>query len=247
MVNNMQHRSLSDAASRPADFGPRAPGFEKPSPYQFSGYLTNNPGGAMVPKRNTQAGKKIPSAMAEVMMGGDISTFGGRDRGRNHSIASTGISNTAKSRSPHNRLGLRSNSPHLNPDPSKFVLKDGRVIDMNSAYRRLSDANLALSGGGLSTLSEKSRRRRTNSGDAIGPDGARLEKDYTTAEGEDAVLESSDEDPGSSDDERQRGRKKEERDDDSPESKTLGMGRAKGPRTALSLMAAAEEERTYNG
>ena len=28
-----------------------------------------------------------------------------------------------------------------------------------------------------------------------------------------------------------------------PESQTLGMGRAKGPRTALSLMAAAEEER----
>jgi hypothetical protein len=101
---------------------------------------------------------------------------------------------------------------------------------------------LAISGGGLSALSKKGRRRRTISGSAIGPDGARLEKDYTTAEGEDAVLDSTDEEPGSTDDERQRGRKKEGRD----EGSTLGMGRAKGPRTALSLMAAAEEDRMYN-
>jgi hypothetical protein len=108
----------------------------------------------------------------------------------------------------------------------------------------LSDANLALSSGGLSTLSEKSGRRRTNSGDAVGPDGARLEKDYTIIDGEDALLDSSDEDLKSSDDE-QRGRKKEERREESPGSKTLGMGRAKGPRNAQSLMAAAEEERAY--
>ena len=254
MANNLQHRSLSDAASRPAEFGPRAvPRPNDPSAYQFSGYLTNNPGGPVVPKRNTQAGKKggISNAMAEVVRGGDLSTFGltGRDRGRNQSIAGTGISTTAKSKSPHNRLGLRSNSPHasiLSPDPTKFTLADGRVIDMNSAYRRLSDANLALSGGGLSSLSEKGRRRRTNSGD-VDPDGARLEKDYTPLDGEDALLDSSDEDY--SDDERNRGRKKDGRDgegggeDSDPESKTIGMGRAKGPRTALSLMAAAEEER----
>jgi len=116
-------------------------------------------------------------------------------------------------------------------------------MDINTAFRRLSDANLALAGGSLSSLSEKGQRRRTNSGDAVGPDGARLEKDYTTVEGEDALLDSSEDDVGSSDDERQRGRKKEERKDESSESSTLGMGRAKGPRAALSLMAAAEEER----
>ena len=103
-------------------------------------------------------------------------------------------------------------------------------------------------GGGLSTLSEKSRRRRTNSGDADIPEesgGGRLEKDY---EGDDAADESSDdEDHSYSDEEGSRGRKKEkakEHDDSHPESHTLGMGRAKGPRTAQSLMAAAEEERT---
>jgi hypothetical protein len=253
VLTNSQHpRSLSDAATRPADFGPRAPGFEAPSPYQFSGYLQSNPGGPVVPKRNTQGGKKpqIPSAMAEVVRGGDLSSYGSRDRGR-HSIAGAGIGNHVdKSKSPSNRLGLRSNSPHssmLNSDLSKFTLNDGRVIDMNSAYKRLSDANLAQSTGGLSSLSDRSRRRRTNSGDAMIPEesgGGRLEKEYT---GEDALEDSSDEDHRrSSDDEGSRGRKMEkskEKDDHHPESQTIGMGRAKGPRTAQSLMAAAEEER----
>lgn len=254
VLANQQHRSLSDAASRPADFGPRAPGFEAPSPYQFSGYLQSNPGGPVVPKRNTQAGKKpqIPSAMAEVVRGGDLSSFGSRDRGR-HSIPTMGIGNHVdKSKSPSGRLGLRSNSPHssiLNPDLSKFTLNDGTVIDMNSAYRRLSDANLARSIGGLSSLSHKSQRRRTNSGDAILSEesgGGRLEKEYM---GDDALEDSSDEDgQRSSDDEGSRGRQKEKDKEDHdrhPESQTIGMGRAKGPRTAQSLMAAAEEERTF--
>ena len=186
--------------------------------------------------------------MAEVVRGGDLGSFGPRDRGRNHSIAGTGIgNNVAKSKSPSNRMALRTSSPHssmLSPDPTQYVTKDGRLIDMNNAYRRLSDANLAKSGGGLSSLSEKSRRRRTNSGDATIPEDAgdgRLEKDYT---GEDALEDSSDEDARSSDDERNRGRKKEVKGENSgPESQTIGMGRAKGPRTAQSLMAAAEEER----
>jgi hypothetical protein len=180
--------------------------------------------------------------MAEVVRGGDISLFGTRDRGRHHSIAGTRISNT-KSKSPHNRLGGRSNSPSvsLSPDPSKFVLDDGRVIDMNSAYRRLSDANLALSAGGLKALGKISRRRK-NSGDAAA--GSRLEKDYTNIDGEGALADSSDEERDSSGSEGPRGRKTNTRaDDDNPESQTLGMGRGKGPRTALSLMAAAEEER----
>lgn len=260
MANN-QHRSLSDPASRPADFGPRAPatgpapGFNPTSQYQFSGYLQSNPGGPVIPKRNTQGGKKpqVPTAMAEIVRSGDLSSFPLLDGGRNHSIPSTGIGNSvAKSKSPSNRLGLRSNSPvssMLNPDLSKFTLNDGRVIDMNNAYRRLSDANLARSGGGLSSLSDKSRRRRTNSGDAAIPGGAgggRLEKEYA---GEDALEDSSDEDDRrSSDEEGNRGRQKEVKEKQQshhPESQTLGMGRAKGPRTARSLMAAAEEEREF--
>ena len=258
-TQRQQHRSLSDAASRPAEFGPRSNVLEaakstKDTPsvaYQFSGYLPSNPGGPLVPKRNTQAGKKasISNAMAEVVRGGDLSgVLGPRDNGRHHSIAGTGIT-TSNSRSPHNRHGLRSNSPHVSPETSKFTLDNGRTIDSNSAYRRLSDANLALSGGQLSSLSWKGRRR-ANSGNAIDPlHGGRLEKEYTPF-GDDAV-DSSDEEH-SSDEERTRGRKKTAKGqnsdnlEDHPESKTLGMGRAKGPRTALSLMAAAEEEREHN-
>ncbi len=248
--HHMQHRSLSDAATRPAGFGPRAGG-NSVSAYQFSGYLPSNPGGPVVPKRNTQAGKKnsFTGAMAEVMRGGDITAFG-KDRGRN-SIAGTsssGISG-AKSKSPHNRFGVRSNSPSLTPDPSKYVLDDGRVIDMNSAYRRLSDANLALSGGNLSALSGSRLKKKRPGGDPTSPGGSRLEKDYTPIDGEDVAEDSTDEDRHSSEDERPRGRKKnippETEKDHDPEAHILGMGRAKGPRTAQSLMAAAEKERKF--
>jgi len=250
-ANRNHPRSVSDAARHPATFGPRAPGFEEPSPYQFSGYLPSNPGGPVVPKRNTQGpsitGKKIASAMAEVMKGGDLSSFGARDRGRHQSLPDNGISSTAKSRSPHSRLGLRSNSPHTGSgsDTSKFTLRDGRILDMNSAYRRLSDGNLALSGGSLSTLSEKGRRGRQKSGDSIAEGDARLEKDYVPVEGGDVVVDSSEEDGHTSDEDGHRGRKKGDKDAEgtSTESKTVGMGRAEGPRTPRSLLAAAEEER----
>lgn len=260
-LNNVIHpRSVSDAPARPPEFGPRS-SLERngksdlTAGYQFSGYLPSNPGGPVAPKRNTLAGKKVtPAAIAEAVRGSDLSGLG-KDRGRNHSIATTGIGigGASKSRSPHNRLGVRSNSPHaslltssnLLNNSSKFALDNGTVVDMNTAFRRLSDANLALAGGSLATLSTKGRRR-TDSGDAVAAQGTRLVKDYTYEE--DAVGESSDEDHShSSDEEGHRGRKKTGRDkgEDDPESTTVGMGRAKGPRQVLSLMAAAEEERKY--
>jgi len=120
-------------------------------------------------------------------------------------------------------------------------LDNGTLVDVNSAYRRLSDANLALSHGSLSSLPQKARRRTTSGGAGLG----RLEKDPYSQEEDDAVMDSSDDD--FSDEEGNRGRRKGRPDEDEanaePESKTIGMGRAKGPRTALSLMAAAEEER----
>lgn len=255
--NNLHPRSKSDATGRPADFGHRAAPERSAkgdltSGYQFSGILPSNPGGIVIPKRNTLAGKGV---MADVVRGTDLGSSLGKDRGRNHSIASTGIGNNSgsKSRSPHNRLGLRSNSPHgslLNTNstnllngPGKFALDNGTVVDMNSAYRRLSDANLALAGGSLAGLGKG--RRRTDSGDALAAEGTRLVKDYSYAE-DDAVAESSDEDHShSSDEERHRGRRKADGDEEDPEGSTIGMGRAKGPRQARSLMAAAEEEREY--
>ena len=245
-LNHLHPRSMSDGTGRPADLGHRAAPERSAkgdltSEYQFSGILPSHPGGIAIPKRNTLGGK---GAMADVIRGTELGSSLGRDHGNNSG---------SKSRSPHNRLGLRSNSPHaslLNTNsssllnsPGKIALDNGTVVDMNSAYRRLSDANLALAGGSLAGLGKS--RRRTDSGDALDPDGTRLVKDYSYTE-DDAVAESSDEDYShSSDEERHRGRKKADGDEEDPESSTIGMGCAKGPRQALSLMAAAEEEREY--
>lgn len=232
-ASKLSPRSLSDAGSRPADFGPRSNARSNPTTdYQFSGFLPSNAGASVIPKRNTQGGKRtISSAMSEVARGVDLSGFGALDNGHRHS---------SKSRSPHNRLSLRSASPHADLlSANQITLDDGRVIDLNHAYRRLSGANLALTGTSLSTLGGKGRKASTE--DSVSSENARLEKDYNDIEGEGVVEDSSDE--FNSSDEEHRGRKKESRRDDGPEGSTLGMGRAKGPRTARSLMAAAEEER----
>lgn len=128
------------------------------------------------------------------------------------------------------------------PRSNKLVMDSGLTVDKDSAYRRLSDANLALHGGSFSGLASKARRR-TDSDDKR---GQRLQKDYTFTGGE-VPMESSDEE-ATSDEELPRGRrngKRHDKDEGHPESKTIGMGRTPGPRTARSLMAAAEEERKY--
>ncbi|QSZ30754.1 hypothetical protein DSL72_000312 [Monilinia vaccinii-corymbosi] len=241
--NGRHSRRSSDVAAKTTvEFTPRAMTRVDPNEYQFSGYLPSNPGGPSVPKRNTQAGKRIANSMAEVVRAGvDLSGFGGgRDRER-HGITSTGI-NAVKPKSARNRFSPRSGSP-APVDPSKYaILDNGRMIDVNSAYQRLSDANLARSNGELSNLSQNSRLTRPDN-EYFDLNGSRLKKDYVPMEGEEAVVDSTDE----SDDEGPRGRKKKARsvdgDESEVENKTLEMGRAKGPRTPLSLMAAAEAER----
>jgi hypothetical protein len=250
-THSVHPRSLSDAATRPAGFGPRASstGVDIETAYQFTGFLPSNPGGPIIPKRNTQAGKKnsYPNAMAEVVRGGDLSMFG-KDRGRK-SITGTGISgissglNGAKSKSPHNRLGLRSNSPHINHDPSKLFLDNGTEIEMTKAYKKLSDVTLAAVGS-LAASGKKGERRRTNSGEVSAAEGSRLRKEYTPEDGEEALDDSSDEDHHSSDEERPRGRKthidlKTGMDYDA-DGNVIKLGRARGARTQ---MAAAEQER----
>jgi nucleotide-binding universal stress UspA family protein len=231
---SLKNRSHSDASR------PDKKGNDPIANYQFGGILTSNPGASSIPKRNTQAGRKLstPSAMAEVVRGTDLGGYT-RDRGN---------TSKNKSRSPHGPFGLRSHSPHqsmlntnsmnLMSQPGKYALDDGRMVDINSAYRRLSDANLALSGGSLSGLSGKGRRR-TDSGSG----GTRLEKDYTYQSGEDAVIDSSDDDHTSDEEGRGRRRGRRESEEHHPESQTIGMGNVKGPRQSMSLLAAAEEER----
>lgn len=122
------------------------------------------------------------------------------------------------------------------PGPGKYVSDSGQVIDLASAYRRLSDAALLKSGGGLSNLPT---RKGVNiaKGEELAPDGGvRLTKDFS----EDAAADSTDNDDshGSSDD-----------DDWNPDQRGRGRTRkgssgvAEAKRAPKSLLAAAEEER----
>jgi hypothetical protein len=235
LSNASSHRSLSDtAANPPLQFGHRV---DKTKDYQFSGYMPSNPGGPVMPKRNTQG--RVPSAMAEVVRGSDLGALGigGKDRGRHSSLAGAGL--VAKSRSPHSRLARRSDSPGV------YALPDGTVMNMDNAHRFLSDANLATSGGSLAALAGKGQKRRMTSGDARNGGVYRLEKDPRPVDGDDALADSSDEVTGSSSDDRQhRGRKGKAWENISQQT-TLGMGQAGGPRTPRSLMAASEAERMY--
>ncbi|KAK2758267.1 hypothetical protein FQN54_004112 [Arachnomyces sp. PD_36] len=229
--------------------------------YSFE-MLPSNPHHAM-PKRVSQGGKKSGGGAAHskgamaAMMGGDLGFLPGgftrgRDTGRHNSTVGIG----GHSRSPSSRLG-RSRSPGLNNNsfnmmstPGKFVTEGGKVIDMENAYRRLSNTALSKSRG---SLSSRFGRDRGDSGESLSETGEpRLEKDYYGEGGSEAIdtSDEDDEDDYSSGDEdwrseiprgRRRHRKKESENGTTPTP--ANMGRAKGDRQVQSLLAAAEEER----
>jgi hypothetical protein len=120
--------------------------------------------------------------------------------------------------------------------PSTYVSDSGKVINLDQAYRRLSDQALLKSGGRLAELPTK-KTVNVQRGEELAPDGGvRLTKDYD----EDDALDTSDEEDeaGSSGDERwreQRGRARAR--------KGSELEEASSPRQVKSLLAAAEEER----
>lgn len=247
-ANSSHPRHMSDVASRPVGFGPRSDGNrDLTSEYQFSDIITSNTGHAAMPKRVSQGNKKNaqpPSAMSHIVRGTDVSRIPlpGDTRGR-HSIAGPGMRIGSKSRSPHSRLGIRSSSPaanllsgrHLSPAGRAFV-EETYGVDMSNAYRRLSDANLLRSGG---SLAEIGRKKKVDDN----PDGGRLAKDYLIPDGDDQYDDSSDDQDDSNAEEGERGRKAARSFDAlSPDSDKAGS-KADKDRTALSLLAAAEEER----
>ena len=284
--NQGLHRAQSDAASHPPENRNRAGSdrdrgsINPQASYQFD--MSSSVQGQPLPKRVTQGGKKQSqtlNSMAAILQGQELGPIPrGRDSGRHNSTA--GILG-GNSTSPSSRVNNRSQSPggsllnnnsfNLMPTPGKYLTDAGKVIDMNSAYRRLSDAALLKSGGQLSNLPTKSasHRVRLDSGETLSPTGeVRLQKDYyENAETGEAAIESSDEEHSSDDDGwgasgirgRRRGRRKKgaggtEADtedseyDESLKSRnigTIGMGRGGGPRMVKSLLAAAEEERKY--
>ena len=269
------HRTQSDAASHPAESRPQTGSDRNRNiheNYQFN--MTPTVQANALPKRVTQGGKKAGermNSMASIIQGQELTAPPmPRDRGRHNSTA--GILGK-KSKSPSSRLRDRSQSPgsmlntnsfNLMPTPGQFVTEGGKVIDLNNAYRRLSDANLLKSGSSLSRTPAKdpATQTRLNHGETLSPSGEiRLQKDYyQDDDGPDGAIESSDED-GTSDEDawgtsgvrgRQKGRKKKvfgagESDNGAgvagKGTGPVGMGRSSGPRTAHSLMAAAEEER----
>lgn len=262
------HKARSDATeSRPRATTDRET-VDLNADYQFS--MLPSIQNQALPKRVTQGGRKNISAMASIMQGQELGPLPrGRDRGRHNSTAGIG----ASSKSPSSRLLHRSESPGtgtLMQTPGKFITETGKVIDMNNAYRRLSDAALLKSGGELSTLpaNSASSRNRLATGEVLSPTGeVRLQKDYyQNGEGEEDALETSDDElqTGSSADEAwgqgsTRGRKRDRRrkgldegdsnaDDSEGDAGSIGegpvgLGRAARPRKAKSLLAAAEEER----
>lgn len=247
--NSSHPRHMSDAAARPVGFGPRSEANrDLTSEYQFSDIITANTGQAL-PKRVSQGNKKAAqpsssSSMAHLVRGNDVSRIPlPGDRNRN-SIAGPSMRLGSKSRSPHNRLAIRSSSPaphllaggrHLSP-AAKSAVEETYGLDMNNAYRRLSDANLLRSGGSLAEIGRKKK-----SEDQAG--GGRLTKDYLSPDGDELLEDSSDEHGYSSQEEGERGRKAARSFEGQTTDSDKGGPKTNDARTALSLLAAAEEER----
>ncbi|KAI9780592.1 MAG: hypothetical protein M1816_002812 [Peltula sp. TS41687] len=267
--NRHRHRA-SDASFHPPAAGPRllrdrdkpAP-ISLPSPHaDYSFSMTSSNQGMSLPKRVTQGGKKssmIPSSMSRVMQ--DPGSLLGNERGRlaregrgaaGHSGSRSPSTRFGRSQSPHTSM-LNTNTMNLMPTPGKFISDAGEMVDMSHAYRRLSDAYLARSGGSLSTLPVRRGSDASKLDDerdiSPGTTDRLHEDDHYSDDEDEQALESSDE--GSGGDSggewngngtgRFRGRKSSV--GDSEGETPAGLGRAKGPRKTLSLLAAAEEER----
>ncbi|ODA79900.1 hypothetical protein RJ55_05497 [Drechmeria coniospora] len=237
-------RAMSDASMK----GSGRPRNDPTAGYQFSGMIPRNTGkskrgtkgagGMLSPTSKSHGSKRLSGgAYGDPLRSPELgnlplmqdSSNGGRLAG-------------SSSKSPHGRWETRSRSPAPFPTllpANKAMLNDGQVVDISSAYRRLSDANLAFSGGSLSQL--PMRKRSVEMGEG------RLVKDYLGPDGE--HLESSDEDESYTSDDEDRGRKTAPRslnpaasgDDDGLQSHSSSCP---AERTTSSLLAAAEHERS---
>ncbi|KAF2674904.1 hypothetical protein BT63DRAFT_23538 [Microthyrium microscopicum] len=205
--------------------------------YNFEILPTNEHGS--LPKRVGQGGKKSNQGI-----------FGSYDNTRSEAVKNLMGKSANKSKSPvPNIFGrtaspatkakkLNSNSSGLMAGPNAFISENGQLIDMASAYRRLSDAALLRSGGSLSSLPIRKGSDPTR-GEALAPDGGvRLTEDYP---GDEDAVESSDDSSHTSDEEwgrkrRGRGRRRTGEERDLEDISTDG-------RRPKSLLGAAEEER----
>ncbi|RYN19451.1 hypothetical protein AA0113_g11387 [Alternaria arborescens] len=204
-----------------------------------------------MPKRVSQGGKldaaAKPRAMSSVY--GNSSGFLGNSNSRDRHNSASGPLSRSKSGSPGPGRSASPATRMLNPtqpaskSSNTFVTDSGKSIDMDQAYRKLSDSALARSEGGLSSLPNRKGVDPVK-GTATAPGGGvRL---ATDDDGDDsAAVESSDNASDSSDWDdgwkktkpKERGRQRSRKSSGGTDS----MGRE--VITAKSLLAAAEQER----
>lgn len=240
-TSGLTPRSRSDAGLL-SDPG-RGPRSSLMSNYQFSSILSHNtgpqPSVRWSSSRNSKGTKR--DSVGSLGPEGALPT----DRGRSPLGASRFFGGSKSSQ--NRRWNSRSQSPATfapsapsapsQLPPGKALTKDGQVMDLNSAYRKLSDANLMHSSGSLAQLPMRKKHGEAGEG--------RLVKDYVGPDGE--QLDSSEEEEEESSDDEDRGRKKSPRslihDTGTNGGETSASGSQPGGRQALSLLAAAEQER----
>ena len=208
-----------------------------------------------LPIRAAQGGRKqsnsTPSPAMTAALTGDFSSLPGFIRVKEGRHNST-VGASGKSSSPSSLLAPRTQSPGggmlgATLPPNSYVTDKGTVVDMDKAYRKLSNKS-----AGSSSFS-------TNASGDTGDADHRVQKDPIDVLGDEAAVESSEEDddePSSDEDEwkseAERGRRRSRRKKgstgseeplDESEQTGLDMGNAPGSRQSKSQMAAAEEER----
>ncbi|KAL1895755.1 hypothetical protein Cpir12675_003088 [Ceratocystis pirilliformis] len=262
MESSFARRSDSPHSVRPN--GPKSSNFNNKD-YQYTNIYTAGSSRPPLVKRHT-GGKKGMGVMADVMRGIDVNQIPipkPLQNERARAMSATRI----QSQSPHNRLSLRSISPHTSMLPASRstgavagsspmalhssnvgVLNNGFKIDLKHAYRKMTDHNLAKAG--LPELANS--KRITRDAEAEEGEGRVLQSSYSHPDG-DELEESSDEDSlnESSDEEDHRGRTMNRALSTSPsqvvtsllEKPATDTAGASSPKPSMSLLAAAEEER----
>jgi hypothetical protein len=211
--------------------------------YNFEILPTNEHGS--LPKRVSQGAKANSRPGTGIFGSHDASIRSeGSQMLRNKQQKSQSPSFFSRTKSPKPARRLNTNSSGLMANPNTFVTNSGQLIDMTTAYRRLSDANLLKSGSALADLPVR-KGSDPAKGEALAPDGGvRLTKDYSLED--DEAIDSSDADSDNSDDEwtgeskRGRGRTREDEDDEEEEE----LEKIRLHRQPKSLLAAAEDEST---
>lgn len=236
-TSNLHH---ARTVSGPGPSDPDSPAQNLEDAYQFE-----------IPPR--QPGKK-KGALASVFG----SSSSEPQRARHNSTS--GTIGGRRPMSPSSRLGGhgRSMSPaqtslsatnyHLMADPGKYIAPSGKVIDISSAYRRLSDANLIRSGGNLANLPTR-KGSDPEKGESRAPDGGvRLEKDYFADDDiDDEDEEAVDDSEEDADDEdgwrsgRQRGRQRLRANSEDKESSASPAPR--GSKKSQGSLGTGDEER----